>query len=77
MGLEALEVGLAVQVLAFGAEGADDLGFDLVESGGAGLLDVEDFNEIESIAEFDGAGGGAFGEAGEGLADGRLDGFFG
>ena len=37
--MEALEVGLAVQVLAFGAEGADDLGFYLFEGGGAGFLD--------------------------------------
>ena len=63
--------------MALGAEGADDLGFDLVEGGGAGVLDVEDFDEIESIAELDGAGGGAFGEAGEGFADGGLDGFLG
>ena len=51
------------------------MGFYLVEGGGAGFLDVEDFDEVESIAEFDGACGGAFGEAGEGFADGGLDGF--
>lgn len=68
---------MAVQVLAFGAEGADDLGFYLFEGGCAGFLDFEDFDEVESVAELDGAGGGAFGEAGEGFADGGLDGVFG
>ena len=63
--------------MAFGAEGAGDLGFYLFEGGGAGFLDVEDFDEVESIAELDGTGGGAFGEAGEGFADGGLDGVFG
>ena len=68
---------MAVQGLAFGAEGSGDLGFHFFEGGGAGFLDVEDFDEVESIAEFDGAGGGAFGETGEGFADGGLDGVFG
>ena len=64
---------MAVQVLAFCAEGTDDLGFNFVEGGCAGFLDVEDFDEVESIAEFDGTGGGTFGEASEGFADGGLD----
>ena len=68
---------MAVEGGAFLAEGGGELGTDFFEGGGAGFADIEDFYEIKSVTELDGACDGVFAGASEGLSDGGLDGFLG
>jgi len=75
--LELGEVGFAVLADAVGAEGGDEAVSDFGERGGVGIFDVENADDIPSVAEADGVRGAAFGEGGDFGADFGLDGGLG